>query len=130
MSTGSSAKLETRSQTDVLASLSKCLEALSAIGESLTFRLLELEQRLEALEEKIIQFREFQETAELHLKTASILECTERRIERLEELLSNPSRAEVGKSETIGELEHDEERFDENPFPDEAEEPFMDELAA
>ena len=50
MSAGSSANPDARSQSDVLASLSQSLEALSAIGESLTFRLLELEERLGALE--------------------------------------------------------------------------------
>jgi TolA-binding protein len=130
MSTGTPASPETRSQTDVLASLGLCLEALSNIGESLTFRLLELEQRFEAVEEKISQFAAAHSAAEMQSKTLSTLECTERRIARLEDLLSNPSPAQMVQSEAIGELAHDEECFEENPFPDEVEEPFMDELAA
>lgn len=130
MSAGSSANPEARSQPDVLASLSQSLEALSIIGESLTFRLLELEQRLGAVEAKANQLAEIQPTEGLHLETAATLECTERRIARLEDLLTNPTSAHAASPEVVEEIQNEEEFLEENPFPDEVEQPFMDEFAA
>ena len=130
MSAGFSANPESRSQANVLASLSQGLEALSAIGESLTFRLLELEQRLAALEDKTKQLGKIEPTEGLHQETASTLENTERRIARLEDLLTNPTQIQQAHSEALEEVQHEEEFIEENPFPDEVEQPFMDEFAA
>ena len=130
MSAGFSANPESRSQANVLASLSQGLEALSAIGESLTFRLLELEQRLEALEDKTKQLGKIEPTGGLHQETASTLENTERRIARLEDLLTNPTQIQQAHSEALEEVQNEEEFIEENPFPDEVEQPFMDEFAA
>ena len=130
MSAGFSANPESRSQANVLASLSQGLEALSAIGESLTFRLLELEQRLAALEDKTKQLGKIELTEGLHQETASTLENTERRIARLEDLLTNPTQIQQAHSEALEEVQNEEEFIEENPFPDEVEQPFMDEFAA
>ena len=130
MSAGSSANPEARSQSDVLASLSQSLEALSAIGESLTFRLLELEERLGALENKTSELAEIQPTGGLNQDTAATLECTERRIARLEELLTNPNRIQPTHAVALEAVESEEEFIEDNPFPDEVEQPFMDEFAA
>lgn len=130
MSAGSSANPEARSQSDVLASLSQSLEALSAIGESLTLRLLELEQRLGALEDKISRLVEIQPTEVLNQATAATLESTERRIARLEDLLTNPNRIQPSHSEALEGDQSEEEFIEENPFPDVVEQPFMDEFAA
>ena len=130
MSAGSSSNPEARSQSAVLASLSQSLEALSAIGESLTFRLLELEQRLGALEGKTIELAEIQPTEGLNQETAATLECTERRIARLEDLLTNPNRIQATHAETRETVQSEEEFIEDNPFPDEVEQPFMDEFAA
>lgn len=130
MSAGSSANPEARSQSDVLASLSQSLEALSAIGESLTFRLLELEERLGALENKTSELAEIQPTEDLNQDTAATLECTERRIARLEELLTNPNRIQATHAVALEAVESEEEFIEDNPFPDEVEQPFMDEFAA
>ena len=130
MSAGFSANPESRSQANVLASLSQGLEALSAIGESLTFRLLELEQRLAALEDKTKQLGKIEPTEGLHQGTASTLENTERRIARLEDLLTNPTQIQQAHSEALEEVQNEEEFIEENPFPDEVEQPFMDEFAA
>ena len=130
MSAGFSANPESRSQANVLASLSQGLEALSAIGESLTFRLLELEQRLEALEDKTKQLGKIEPTGGLHQETASTLENTERRIARLEDLLTNPTQIQQAHSEAREEVQNEEEFIEDNPFPDEVEQPFMDEFAA
>ena len=130
MSAGSSANPEARSQSDVLASLSQSLEALSAIGESLTFRLLALEERLGALENKTSELAEIKPTEGLNQDTAATLECTERRIARLEELLTNPNRIQPTHAVALEAVESEEEFIEENPFPDEVEQPFMDEFAA
>ena len=130
MSAGSSANPEARSQSDVLASLSQSLEALSAIGESLTFRLLELEERLGALENKTSELAEIQPTEGLNQDTAATRECTERRIARLEELLTNPNRIQPTHAVALEAVESEEEFIEDNPFPDEVEQPFMDEFAA
>ena len=130
MSEGFSANPESRSQTNVLTSLSQGLEALSAIGESLTFRLLELEQRLTALEDKTNHLGKIEQTERLHQETASTLETAERRIARLEDLLTNPTQIQEANSKAIEEVQNEEEFIEENPFPDEVEQPFMDEFAA
>ena len=130
MSAGSSANPEARSQSDVLASLGQSLEALSAIGESLTFRLLELEERLGALENKTSELAEIRPTEGLNQDTAATLECTERRIARLEELLTNPNRIQATHAVALEAVESEEEFIEDNPFPDEVEQPFMDEFAA
>ena len=130
MSAGSSANPEGRSQSDVLASLSQSLEGLSAIGESLTLRLLELEERLGALENKTSELAEIRPTEGLNQDTAATLECTERRIARLEELLTNPNRIQGTHAVALEAVESEEEFIEDNPFPDEVEQPFMDEFAA
>jgi TolA-binding protein len=91
MSSGSPANPENRSEADFFASLSQSLESLSILGESLTLRLLELEERLETVEAKITQLPQIQanEGEEIHSETSKTLDCTEQRIAQLEDLLTN-----------------------------------------
>ena len=57
-------------------------------------------------------------------------ECTERRIARLEDLLTNPHRIQATHAEARETVQSEEEFIEDNPFPDEVEQPFMDEFAA
>lgn len=127
--------------------LSEQLEALSQVGESLTLRLLELEERLGGLEQKLAELSHSQ-ADQPGAGTAALLAATEERIVHLEELLSEqprtigtvhplPSRRDVGRT---GPLQHEdpatadqidaETELELNPFPDDEEQPFMDELSA
>ena len=122
--------------------LSTQLEALSQVGETLTFRLLELEERLTAIEAQLAELNT-STTAELHASDAAeMLAGTEERIARLEDLLSAPQQQQrlnvvrpLGQVEPPTEnssagFEPEEEPMDQDPFPEDEEQPFMDELIA
>ena len=120
--------------------LSEQLESLSQVGELLTLRLLELEERLEGLEQHVAQLPAAVEPD--NTDTGSLLAATDERISRLEELLSGggqrlqlvPEPEAQPASPTLEEGEDagfDEPELELHPFPEEDEEqPFMDELSA
>jgi hypothetical protein len=136
--------------------LSEQLQALSQVGETLTLRLLELEERLGGLEDQLqdLQLGELSQ-ADHTSETDELLAATEERIARLEDLLTaaapaaghgrvqplplrRPDRQLGLEAEGIhaaGPLNDDpgseEPELELNPFPEEEEEqPFMDELSA
>lgn len=111
--------------------LSEQLQALSLVGETLTLRLLELEERLSGLETQLqglIQSRGPAETSD----TADMLAATEERIARLEELLNEQPAAPAPSWGTLHAVQQHpvEEEAELNPFPEDEEQPFMDELSA
>lgn len=131
--------------------LSEQLQALSLVGETLTLRLLELEERLSSLEDQLLDLQmNDREPAEASLATEALLAATDERITRLEELLTDQPTARsrhlqplpLRRSEPGGAAEEsavighhapapeDELDLDPNPFPEEEEQPFMDELSA
>ena len=128
---------------DLQQRLSEQLQALSQVGEALTLRLLELEERLDRLES---QLQDLQlgglEPAEDNGPTQALLAATEQRIAQLEALLSDHPRLRVlpAVPERLGsENKLDmttgspagEPELELDPFPQEDEEqPFMDELSA
>ena len=143
VTTGAGASLQQR--------LSEQLESLSQVGELLTLRLLELEERLESLELQLGQLQPGVEpdTAD----TGELLAATAERITRLEDLLTGgtpereTSHGEVPQLQVVphpietavpeeAAMEVEDAGFDEpelelHPFLDEEEEqPFMDELSA
>ncbi len=132
MSAASSASLQQR--------ISEQLQALSQVGETLTLRLLELEERLASLEEQIGELGANPDDDPAHLESNAILAHTEERIARLEELLNEqhpsaqvhpfPPRTEEHRQPPAPSSEQPELELELNPFPDEEEQPFMDELSA
>jgi hypothetical protein len=124
--------------------LSEQLESLSQVGEMLTLRLLELEERLESLERHLAQLPAGVEPDADD--TGRLLAATDERISRLEELLSGGGQrlklvpepeAQPEAEPVLAALEDGEDGgFDEpelelHPFPEEeGEQPFMDELSA
>ena len=138
--------------------LSEQLQALSQVGETLTLRLLELEERLGGLEDQLhaLQLGELSQ-ADHTSETDELLAATEERIARLEDLLTaaaptaahgrvqplplrRPDRQLGLEAEGIRTAaprsdgpssEEPELELELNPFPEEEEEqPFMDELSA
>ena len=119
--------------------LSEQMQALSLVSETLTLRLLELEERLSALEGQLEGLQHLQSNT-LSNDSADMLTATEERIARLEDLLteqSPPPRASVHplqrpKPEASAQNPgFNEPELELNPFPEEDEEqPFMDELSA
>jgi uncharacterized membrane protein YccC len=120
--------------------LSEQLQALSQVGETLTLRLLELEERLGGLEDQLqeLQLGGLSEE-DPSSETGDLLAATEERIARLENLLSAQAPTEgrvhplpLRRPERPLDLDTSEEpELELNPFPDEEEEqPFMDELSA
>lgn len=124
------------------------LQALSQVSEALMFRLLDLEERLGAAEQQLgsLHAREDQVVAGIGVDTVEILALTEERLARLEDLLSSSRRqplAGLGNStyaldggsygakaaiKAVASPVEREEAFD--PFPEEEEQAFMDELIA
>jgi chromosome segregation ATPase len=116
--------------------LSEQLQALSQVGELLTLRLLELEERLDGLEELLLELDgRDRESAGGSAATDELLAATEGRIARLEDLLSGRGRVETlprrqpvaleGKGSPAGEPDQAL-----NPVAEDGEQPFMDELSA
>ncbi|MFN9694433.1 MAG: hypothetical protein ACK52U_03855 [Synechococcaceae cyanobacterium] len=110
------------------------LQALSVLAESLTIRLLELEERLLAQEQRAQPGADAESQQELELR----LEDTDQRLLRIEELLHDleppattrhlhevprPAAPSLQKS---GQVDISETEI----FPEEGEQPFMDELIA
>ena len=104
---------------DAIVRLVEQLNALSQLIESLAFRVVELEERLAASELRIKPLLEAGIAAAHSDHTELRLNDTEERIARLESLLRG---AVHGAQPEL--LENPD------PFIDEGEQPFMDELAA
>ena len=118
--------------------LSEQIQALSLVSETLTLRLLELEERLGALESQLEGLQHLQSSG-IGDDATDLLTATEERIARLEDLLtaeSAPKRATVHPLQRpTPEANAQREGFSEpelelNPFPEDEEQPFMDELSA
>lgn len=103
--------------------LSEQLQALSLVSETLTLRLLDLEERLAALEGQLEGLQ--QQSNPSTTDSAELLSATEERIARLEELLNEPIAA---KAASVNPLQQPQP--EPNPFPKDEEQPFMDELNA
>ena len=117
--------------------LSEQMQALSLVSETLTLRLLELEERLAALEGQLEGLQ--QQSTPSSGDSAELLTATEERIARLEDLLneqSAPKRATVHPLQRPVQQAIDagdgfsEPELELNPFPEDEEQPFMDELSA
>lgn len=109
--------------------LSEQLQALTQVGETLTLRLLDLEERLGALEGQVAELAQARGDDQHNLDAGGILAVTEERIARLEDLLNEQRQAP--QSATVQELNVAELHVQElNAFPEEEEQPFMDELCA
>lgn len=124
------------------------LQALSQVSEALMFRLLDLEERLGAVEQQLgsLSARDDQAASGLGVDTGEILALTEERLARLEDLLSggrqplggggsSPYGQDAGLAGVQGSIKAMASRsavrdaaFD--PFPEEEEQAFMDELIA
>lgn len=125
------------------------LQALSQVSEALMFRLLDLEERLGAVEQQLatsLSARDDQAASGLGVDTGEILALTEERLARLEDLLSggrqplggggsSPYGQDAGLAGAQGAIKAMASRsavrdaaFD--PFPEEEEQAFMDELIA
>lgn len=124
------------------------LQALSQVSEALMFRLLDLEERLGAVEQQLgsLSARDDQAASGLGVDTGEILALTEERLARLEDLLSggrqplggggsSPYGQDAGFAGAQGAIKAMASRsavrdsaFD--PFPEEEEQAFMDELIA
>jgi len=139
--------------------LSEQLQALSQVGETLTLRLLELEERLGGLEDQLLELDSRSEgQGELSADTGELLAATEERIARLEDLLTGQASPSSGHRSRVQPLPlrrpdrdaaHDhagdptaaeapynegspneEPELELDPFPLDEEQPFMDELSA
>ena len=139
--------------------LSEQLQALSQVGETLTLRLLELEERVSGLEELLLELDSRSEgQGELSDETGELLAATEERIARLEDLLAGqgggsssgrgrvqplplrrPERnaaADATPGSPLAEAADNEgspdgePELELDPFPQDEEQPFMDELSA
>jgi len=124
------------------------LQALSQVSEALMFRLLDLEERLGAVEQQLgsLSARDDQAASGLGVDTGEILALTEERLARLVDLLSggrqplggggsSPYGQDAGLAGAQGAIKAMASRsavrdaaFD--PFPEEEEQAFMDELIA
>ena len=129
---------------DCTQRLADQLQTLSEVAEAITFRLLELEERLAAQELRLEPLLEghadsqglFADDTELRL------DDTEDRLARLEGLLKGIENQGVGRHlrpVVASQLDHAQEAQQETflddslveqPFLDEAEQPFLDELSA
>ena len=123
------------------------LQALSQVSEALMFRLLDLEERLGDVEQQLgsLSARDDQAASGLGVDTGEILALTEERLARLEDLLSGRRQplgglgnsafglegGSVAAKATIKAVASPAEREDSfDPFPEEEEQAFMDELIA
>jgi hypothetical protein len=124
------------SASELQQRLSEQLQALSQVGETLTLRLLELEERLEGLEEQVLELDSRDQAPNAgHAETGELLAATEERIARLEELLTGRGRVEPLPLRRPLAMQQEGSPTGEpplglNPFPEDEEQPFMDELSA
>lgn len=118
--------------------LSEQMQALSLVSETLTLRILDLEERLAALEGQLEGLLQHQSNPS-STDSTELLTATEERIARLEELLNEPI---VPRGASVHPLQRpqpeaadkhagfSEPALELNPFPEDEEQPFMDELSA
>jgi TolA-binding protein len=117
--------------------LSEQMQALSLVSETLTLRLLELEERLSAMEAQLegLQLQSSPSSTD----SAELLTATEERIARLEDLLNEQSAPKRATVHPLQRPEHEASadhagmhaaELELNPFPEDEEQPFMDELSA
>jgi TolA-binding protein len=115
------------------------LQQISEVSETLTYRLLELEERLAESERELSQLRDqAQGTTELPESVESWLEQTDERLGRVEELLRRgegrgagvaaprPLMAVSPALSRPAERSPGDEEVDPDPFPDEGEQAFLD----
>ncbi len=125
------------------------LQVLSEVAESLTYRLLEFEERLAVQEQQLLEQAETADPQQAEEMELRLLE-TEERLARIEDLLGGAENAVTRQvqplrlaSSTVPSLggapsarqrsgppPAEEEISQEDPFLDEGEQPFMDELTA
>jgi len=132
------------STNDLHRRLGQQLQALSQVGEALTLRLLELEERLSSLESQLQALQpDDLDSGDESGRTNALLASTEERIAHLEGLLSEQNRlrvlpghqanrdrgADTAPLHETGSPEEEPEA-ELNPFPEEEEQTFMDELSA
>lgn len=131
--------VETVRPLDSTLRLVEQLNALSQLTESLAFRVVELEERLAATELKLKPLIEASGSVAQGDDTELRLEDTEERLARLESLLNGSGSlgvvrpwgaTPVAANQRIAEEQHLEPQEDPDPFIDEGEQPFMDELVA
>ena len=129
---------------DCTQRLADQLQTLSEVAEAITFRLLELEERLAAQELRLEPLLEGQADSQgvLADETELRLDDTEDRLARLEGLLKGIENQGVGRHlrpVVAPQLAHAQEALQdsflddslaEEPFLDEEEQPFLDELSA
>lgn len=116
------------------------LQLISEVSETLTYRLLDLEERLAERERELAQLRDqAQGPVELPAAVEGWLEQTDERLARVEELLRRGEgraaavaaarplmavSAPLARSATITPVD---EEFEPDPFPEEGEQAFLDE---
>jgi hypothetical protein len=107
---------------DPAGRLASQLNTVTEVVETLTFRLLELEERMAAQDLRLQPLLESgQSSADpFHEETELRLEDTEDRLRRLEAVLNGLEGGSAARH--LQPLD--------NPFPEEGEQPFMDELTA
>ena len=121
---------------DCTQRLADQLRTLSEVAETLTFRLLELEERLAAQELKVQPLLESQSSAQglIAEDTELRLGDTEDRLARLEGLLSGlESPGAARHLQPVAVAPQDtflDDNLPEDSFLDEEEQPFLDELSA
>jgi|688.fasta_scaffold319450_2 hypothetical protein len=117
--------------------LSEQMQALSLVSETITLRILDLEERLAALEGQLEGLLQHQSNPS-STDSAELLTATEERIARLEDLLNEPI---VPRGSSVHPLQRpqpeaadkhagfSEPALELNPFPEDEEQPCMDELS-
>jgi chromosome segregation ATPase len=113
------------------------LQLMSELSETLTYRLLELEERLAEAERELAQLREqAQGVPELPPAVESFLEQTDERLARVEELLRRGDGRGGGTGvvaarplmavSPAGRFQDQVEEVEADPFPEEEEQAFLD----
>jgi chromosome segregation ATPase len=118
-----------RHATTPLQRLVEQLERLGELSETLTFRVVELEERLAAQQARIEATSEGLRSGDDQLEER--LGASERRLARVESLLRRfDSGGRSPQLEALGPPALQQEPLERDPFPEEGEQPFMDERAA
>lgn len=113
---------------DAASRLTHQLNTLSEVVETLTYRLLELEERLAASEGRLAAIAATDQTASAASETVGLrLEDTEERLLRIEAMLTAP---QAHPPRDWGDAFGAEQQDLDGPFPEEGEQRFLDELEA
>lgn len=127
--TPNSVELHTPPAAEGSQRLAQQLHTLSQLVETLTYRLLELEERLAVQDQRLQALAEVAQPGMASSAAAQErLDDTEERLKRLESLLNRIEPAAVGPDNPFDGTNgiHDLD----GPFPEEDEQPFLDELEA